>query len=217
MTKKSTNKAGSEAMPDYSFWVAMPTWTRDEAIALLSGHDPDTPPEDPTPNDKQTKIARLLERGFEAGAFPNANRVTPEECLSAMESFGLSVPAALSSAAKETKISIKNWQAECGRKEAEIERMRNGIESDTSVRTNEKKEANVTALKKRIASLQIIFLGVAIARYKLKRNWSHSNSVTNITNAISDSGLSLSDDAVRGHLAAAIEAHGEDAQFHGEV
>ena len=217
MTKKSTNKAGSKAMPDYSFWVAMPTWTRDEAIALLSGHDPDSPSDDVNSNDEKTKIARLLERAFEAGAFPNADRVTPEECLSAMESFGLSAPKALIVAATSNKISIKNWPAEYEKKDAEINRLRKGIESDTTVRTNEKKEANVTALKKIISSLRKALLGLAISKFKLERDWSHSSVVTNITNAIQQSGLNLDKDTVRTHLVDAIEAVGEEVQFHGEV
>ena len=216
MTKKSTNKAGDNAVTDYSFWVAMPTWTREEAIALMSGQDPDYPPNDATPHHERKKVERLLERGFEHGAFSNASRVSPEECLSAMASFGLSAPKPLVAAAKANKISIKNWQAECERKDAEIKRLQRSGVSNATAKPNEMTEPNVTALKKRIASLQVAFLGLAIAKCKLKRDWSHSSIATNITNAISESGLSLGKETVRTHLAEAIEAHGEDARFHGE-
>lgn len=217
MAKKTTSKTRTDSGPDYPFWVAMPTWTREEAIALLSGQDPDAPQEDIAPNGAQTKIARLLDRAFESGAFPNAVRVTPEDCLSAMASFGLPAPEALITSANANKISIRNWQAESNRKDAEIERLRKGIETDTSVRPNAKNEANVTALKKKIGSLQIAFLGISIAKCKLKRDWKNSSIATNIASAIRLSGLSLNEDTVRKHLVEAIEAVGEHAKFHGET
>lgn len=217
MTKKSTNKTGNSATPDYAFWVAMPTWTREEAIALLSGQDPDSTPEDVTPNDKQAKIARLLDRAFESGAFPNANRVAPKDCLSAMESFGLSAPNALIAAANTNKISIKNWRAECEIKDAELERLRQIIERNSIAKRKVLKENNVTALKTKIKSLQKAFLGVAIDKFKLKREWKNTSAVKNIADSIDRSGLSLNEDTVRTRLADAIETVGKNAKFYGET
>lgn len=217
MTKKSSKNDGNSAMPDYSFWVAMPTWTREEAIALLSGHDPDSPSNDIPPHNERTKIARLLDRAFESGSFPNADRVTPADCLSAMEGFGLSAPKAIIAAATANKISIKNWRAECERKDAEINHLRRNIESKTTNKKTTANEPNVTALKRKISSLQIALLGLSIAKFKLKRDWRNSSIATNIANAIRLSGLRLNEDTVRKHLAEAIEAVGEGAEFHGEA
>ena len=216
MAKKTTSKTRTDSGPDYPFWVAMPTWTREEAIALLSGQNPDIPTEDITSSDVQKKIARLLERAFESGAFPNAIRVSPEDCLSAMESFGLSAPKALSAAASANEISIMNWRAECERKEAEIERLRRNIETEATIEKRATSKLNVTGLKKKIGSLQIALLGLSIAKFNLKRDWNNSSSATNIANAIHQSGLSLDKDTIRTHLAEAIEAVGDRAKFHGE-
>lgn len=204
-------------MLDYSFWVAMPTWTRKEAIALLSGHDPDSPSDNTTPDNERTKIARLLDRAFESGAFQNADRVTPEDCLSTMASFGLSAPKALVAAANANKTSIRNWRAECERKDVEIERLRRNIESNATIEKNTANKPNVTALKKKIGSLQTVLLGLSIAKFKLKRDWNNSSIATNIANAIQQSGLSLDKDTVRTHLAEAIETVGDRAKFHGEA
>lgn len=216
MTKKLTNKAGNSAMLDYSFWVAMPTWTREEAIALLSGHDPDSPSDEALATDANKQIKRLIDRAFESGTFPNADRVTPKDCLSAMASFGLSAPKALVAAANASKISIRNWRAECERKDVELERLRQNIEKNGSAKKRVSKENDVTALKRKITSLQKAFLGISIDKFNLKREWKNTSAAKNISSSIGRSGLSLNEDTVRKHFADAIETVGKNAKFHGE-
>ena len=215
MAKKTTSKTRTDSGPDYPFWVAMPTWTREEAIALLSGHDPDSQSDHVTPTNEQATVVRLLDRAFESGAFPNAHRVAPEDCLSAMASFGLSAPKALIAAAKAKKVSIKNWRAEYERKEAELERLRQDIEKNAIARRRVSKENDITALKRKIKSLQKVFLGISIDKFNLKREWKNTSAAKNIAGSIDRSGLSLNEDTVRTHLADAILAVGKNAKFHG--
>jgi hypothetical protein len=216
MTKKMTKKAGKSTIPDYAFWAAMPAWTREEAIALLSGQDPDSSSGDIAPNDERTKVARLLGRAFESGAFPNADRIAPKDCLSAMESFGLCAPKALTSAAKDKKVSIKNWRRECETKDAEIVRLRQDIERTSIAKKRMSTENDITALKRKITTLQKVFLGISIDKFNLKREWKNSSAAKNIASSIDRSGLKLDEDTVRKHLTDAHKAVGRKAKFHGE-
>ncbi len=114
MTQKETRSNG--AATDYAHWVQMPAWTREEAIALSIGLDPDV-----IDLEAMTELAqdsdlekrrRLLVRAFESGVFPNADRVSPEDFLSWMKSNRLDVPKALTAATKAQGHALTNWRRE---------------------------------------------------------------------------------------------------------
>jgi hypothetical protein len=132
-----------------------------------------------------------------------------------MESCGLAIPKALAAAATSNSISIKNWRAEYERKEAELERLRQDIEKNAIAKRRVSKENDITALKRRIKSLQKVFLGISIDKFNLKREWKNTSAAKNIAGSIDRSGLSLNEDTVRTHLADAILAVGKNAKFHG--
>jgi len=210
--KKLAAEGGSEAAPDYDFWVTMPSWTREEAIALLTGRDPAKSNRHQPSNSNALKLGLLIERAFSFGVFPNAVQVSPNDCVSTALSSNVPLPRELLKAFKKKKIDLKNWKTECERLTAENERL-SKLAHETE-QTKSKPSENVTSLKKKIGSLQIALLGVAIHKFRMKKDWQNSSVAKNIASSIAEAGLKLDEDTVRAHLIEAVATKGNDAIFY---
>ena len=202
----------AEAVPDYDFWVAMPSWTQDEAIALLTGRDPANPNRHKPFNEDAQKLGLIIGRAFSFGVFPNAIQASPSDCVSIAQSSNVALPRELLTAFKNKKIDLKNWKAECDRLTAENARLAKLMQE--AAQTKSKPIENVTSLKKKIGSLQIALLGVAIQKFRMKKDWQNSSVAKNIASSIAEAGLKLDEDTVRTHLIDAVAAKGKDAIFH---
>jgi hypothetical protein len=203
--------ADSDKVPDYDFWVAMPSWKREEAIALLTGRDPTSPNHHQPSNQDAQKLELLIDRAFSFGVFPNSAQVSPSDCVSIAQSSNVPLPRELLKAFRKKKIDLKNWKSECDRLTAEKETLAK-MASDPTPSTITPKE-NVTGLKKKIGSLQILLLGVAIDKFNMKKDWQSSSVARNISSAITRAGLKLDEDTVRKHLDDAATAKGGKAKF----
>ncbi|MCB2114147.1 MAG: hypothetical protein KDD85_11450 [Parvularculaceae bacterium] len=209
--KMPSNVGNADTAPDYDFWVAMPSWTREEAIALLAGRDPARPHNAQTINEDTKKIELLIDRAFSFGVFPNAIQNSPRDYLSTIASSNVPIPPDLLSAMKRKKIDLRNWKLECEQLSAENKRLAKLVseQANSASPPNE----NVTGLKRKIGSLQTMVLGIAIDKFNLKKNWQNSSVAGNISSAITRAGLSLSEDTIRKHLDETVAAKGAEAKF----
>jgi hypothetical protein len=99
-------------------------WMRAEAIALALGLDPDLKTLDDNGNgtvpETAEKKRRILQRAFEAGAFPNPTQIAPFYFLSWLKSNRIEAPKALLDAAAEQGYEVKDWHAECERLKVQL-------------------------------------------------------------------------------------------------
>ena len=205
----AVNEAGTA--PDYDFWVTLPAWTREEAIALLAGRDPSRPHHAQTINEDARKIEFLIDRAFSFGVFPNAIQNSPCDYISTLTSSDFPIPPELLRAMNRKKIDLKNWKHECEQLRAENKRLAKLVSEQTN--STSAPNESVTGLKRRIGSLHVIVLGLAIDKFNLKKNWQSSSVAGNISSAITRAGLSLNEETVRKHLEEAVAAKGAKAKF----
>jgi hypothetical protein len=198
MTQKQTQPNGGVA-PDYAHWVQVPAWTREEAIALSVGLNPDVI--DPgamtelAQDSDAGKRSRLLMRGFEFGVFANSIRISPEDFLSWMKSNRLDVPKALIAAAKAQGHALTDWRREYDALKArtDAEDAKRALEKPTN-----RPEPQFT-------SLYTIILGVAYGRHGYDPGAKRNAAPAAIVGEVEQAGLTISAETVLNILRTACE------------
>jgi hypothetical protein len=199
MAKRDGQKTENSS-PDYSTWVKMTVWKRPEAIALALGLDPERNLLDENGNGvvpaTQEKYRKVLQRAFEAGAFPNPIQIAPSEFLSWLKSNRLEAPKPLLDAVAKQGLDVKDWRAECERLKVQLH----------AALSNQTEAKNRTTPTPKEETLYKIVIGVAYGRHDYDPDAKRNNATTQIRNEVERAGLSIDDQAILNALRAASEA-----------
>ena len=218
---------------DYADWARSAYWTGEQAVALSFGLDPDEIiwdrlAEQATLSPLAHQILRGLKRVKHSQNFGELpNNMPPHKFVEYLEFRKLAAPIQLFEAIKEFGRPIPDWRQRCSELQTLlIEAQQAAIGTEGTLAQCERANANQTCidrgqtlveietiagLKKRINSLQIMCLGMALHKYGLKSDGKPSSAATNIVKALATRGLSLSVDTVRDHLHEALAVNPIDS------
>ncbi len=169
-------------------WSAKPYWYLDDIVALISGVDPILVREHEgfSYSDEQLQLQRAASDAldFQFDGNLGSRQLKPLAAIEYFGRFGLEFPEAL------------------------VKAIRNRADHEELPKTREETSAvserhEITALKKRLATLQRLSLLLAIAGYSYDPKASRNPSINEIVSDGDLHGLPISKDTVRNHLAEA--------------
>lgn len=188
--------------PDYDFWMGMASWSKDDAIALAVGMDPDVADWRIHMSDDQNKRVRQIERAIITGVFPNSDLINPRDFLSEMMSNDYEFPKGLMAAAKARKVKIKNWKHAHDAVVAKFE-----VTSRSDVMSADAKSGSKLPTP-RLESCYRIILGVACTRYGYDPKKNYNTATKKIFRDIEKSGIKITDETILSTLRKAYEEVG---------
>lgn len=189
MTENGEKSSGSDVTIDVAFWSRLPSWSPEEFEWLLLGLDPEKVDDDDDFDQKPfSRRRKKIRWRFDKFASKGNRHLSPREALSMAAKIRENFPPDL----VEAIMAVPSLPP---------------TEEDQPGRTENPRAQEVTALKRRIASLQRIVLVMAVKGY----GWKPTGAPPpELIKAISDDfavlGMSMDASTIRKHLVQAREA-----------
>ena len=186
---------------DFVNWSRESFWTAEEAIALFFGLEPDDVSWEALEQvvagsavaGDISRLRKILNRAQSKGDLQGNEY--PHNYAAWANLRRIEIPTALLDAIAEYGHAIPNWDE------------RDALQKRANAGLDERGNGAVTALKRKVSSLQKMCLGMALEKYQYRLDGKANSAATSIADALALRGLSLDRDTIRDHLAEARDAN----------
>ena len=208
------NQALSNA--DFSYWLKLSRWKRDEAILLSLGKEPRmvrlADLENAAPFDPLRKAVRerreMIERAI--GSIQLRDPMSPARFLGWAEKIGLELPSALTNSVKRVAEASQRPSSEADKLTAELEVLRADLDAahrELAIHRAQaarhpgksKSEGRDLSVRERTSLIKLV-IGMAIGGYGHTPHSSRSPTVSAIVSDLAINGIPLDEDTVRKYL-----------------